>query len=56
MNNKLIQKNEKLYYLDLRTCQCENGAQRIIHLQMVVNQSPYNFINTTRVTESYIPT
>ena len=41
---------------DPRTNQCELDAQRIIHLQNIANQLPYAFIDTKKVTKSYVPT
>ena len=43
-------------HLDPRTNQCELEVQRIIHLQNLANQLPDAFIDTKKVTKSYIPT
>ena len=43
-------------YLDPRTNQCELEVQRIIQLQNLANQLPDAFINTKKVTKSYILT
>ena len=58
------QKNEKefswrekdLTHLDLRTSECENEVQRIIHLQEIANRLPDPFNDATNVTKSHIPT
>ena len=42
-------------YLDPRTNQCELKVQKIIHLQNLSNQLPNVFIDTKKVTKSYIP-
>ena len=44
-----------LTYLNLRTNQCKLKVQRIIHLQNLANQLPNAFIDTKKVTKSYIP-
>ena len=41
-------------HLDPRTTQCELEVQRIIHLQNLANQLPDAFIDTKKVTKSYI--
>ena len=41
-------------HLDSRTNQCELEVQKIIHLQNLANQLPDTFINTKKVTKSYI--
>ena len=43
-------------HLDPCTNQCELELQRIIHLQNLANQLPDTFIDTKKVTKSYIPT
>ena len=43
-------------HLDSRTNQCELEVQKIIHLQNLANQLPDAFIDTKKVTKSYIPT
>ena len=43
-----------LTHLDPRTNQCELEVQRIIHLQNLTNQLPDAFIDTKKVTKSYI--
>ena len=43
-------------YLDSHTNQCELEVQMIIHLQNLANQLPDAFIDTKRVTKSYIST
>ena len=43
-------------HLDLRTNQCELEVQRIIHLKSLANQLPDAFIDTKKVTKSYILT
>ena len=45
-----------LTHLDPRTNQCELEVQRIIHLQNLANKLPNAFIDTKKVTKSYIPT
>ena len=42
-------------HFDHRTNQCELEVQRIIHLQKLVSQLPYAFIDTKKVTKSHIP-
>ena len=42
-------------HLDPYTKQCELEVQRIIHLQNLANQLPNAFIDTKKVTKSYIP-
>ena len=42
-------------HLDSHTNQCELEVQRIIHLQNLANQLPNAFIDTKKVTKSYIP-
>ena len=42
-------------HLDPHTKQCELEVQKIVHLQVIANQLPDAFINTKRVTKSYIP-
>ena len=44
----------KMSHFDHRTNQCELGVQRIIYLQNIVNQLPYTFIDTKKVTKSHI--
>ena len=41
-------------HLDPHTNQCELEVQRIIHLQNLANQLPDAFIDTKKVTKSYI--
>ena len=41
-------------YLDPHTNQCELEVQRIIHLQNLANQLQNAFIDTKKVTKSYI--
>ena len=41
-------------HLDSRTNQCELEVQRIIHFQNLANQLPNAFIDTKKVTKSYI--
>ena len=41
-------------HFDPRTNQCELEVQRIIHLQNLVNQLPYAFIDTKKVSKSHI--
>ena len=43
-------------HFDSHTNQCELEIQRIIHLQNIANQLPYDFIDTKKVTKSRIPT
>ena len=43
-------------HLDLRTAQCDKEVQRITHLQKIASQLPDEFIDTAKVTKSYIPT
>ena len=43
-------------YFDHRTNQGELELQRIIHLQNLANQLPYDFIDTKKMTKSHIPT
>ena len=43
-------------HLDPCTNQCELEAQRIIHLKNLANQLPDTFIDTKKVTKSYIQT
>ena len=43
-------------HLDPCTSQCELEVQMIIHLQNLANQLPNAFIDTKKVTKSYIPT
>ena len=45
-----------LTHLDPRTNQCELEVQRIIHLQNLANQLQDAFIETKKVTKSYILT
>ena len=42
-------------HLDSRTNQCEQEVQRIIHLKNLANQLLDEFIDTKKVTKSYIP-
>ena len=42
-------------HLNHRTSQCELEVQRIIHLQNLANPLPDAFIDTKKVTKSYIP-
>ena len=44
-----------LTHLDPHTNQCELEVQRIIHLQNLANQLQDAFIDTKKVTKSYIP-
>ena len=44
-----------LTHFDPYTNQCELEVQRIIHLQNLPNQLPNAFIDTKKVTKSYIP-
>ena len=48
-------KTSTMTHLDPRTNQCELEIQRIIHLQNLANQLPDAFIDTKKVTKSYIP-
>ena len=43
-----------MYHFDHRTNQCELEVQRIIHLQNLANQLLDAFIDTKKVTKSYI--
>ena len=43
-------------HFDPCTNQCELDVQRIIHLQNLANQLPDAFIDTKKVTNSYITT
>ena len=43
-------------HLDPHTNQCELEVQMIIHLQNLANQLPDAFIDTKKVTKSYIST
>ena len=43
-----------LTHLDPHTNQCELEVQRIIHLQNLAHQLPDAFIDTKKVTKSYI--
>ena len=49
-------KTSTMTHLDPRTNQCELEVQRIIHLKNLANQLPDAFIDTKKVTNSYIPT
>ena len=49
-------KASTMTHLDPHTNQCELEVQRIIHLQNLANQLPNAFIDTKKVTKSYIPT
>ena len=49
-------KASTMTHLDPRTNQCELEVQRIIHLQNLANQLPDAFIDTKKVTKSYILT
>ena len=51
---EIIQNALTLTHLDSRTNQCELEVQKIIHLQNLANQLPDTFINTKKVTKSYI--
>ena len=52
---KVFSWNEKnLSQLDLRTSECENEVQRIIHLQAIANRLPDAFNDATKVTKSHI--
>ena len=42
-------------HLDPRTAQCDKEVQRITHLQKIASQLPDAFIDTAKVTKSYIP-
>ena len=42
-------------HFDPRTNQCELEVQRIINLENLANQLPYNFVDTKKVTKSHIP-
>ena len=44
-----------LTHFDPHTNQCELEVQRIIHLQNLANQLQDAFIDTKKVTKSYIP-
>ncbi|KAL6576893.1 hypothetical protein OROMI_011169 [Orobanche minor] len=44
-----------LSHLDPRTNQSEVEVQKIIHLQNIAGQMPDAFVDTTRITKSYIP-
>ena len=44
-----------LSHLDPRTKQSELEVQKIIHLQVLANQLPNAFIDSTKVTKSHIP-
>ena len=44
-----------LTHLDPHTNQCELKVQRVIHLQNLENQLQDAFIDTKKVTKSYIP-
>ena len=48
-------KTSTMTHLDPYTNQCELEVQRIIHLQNLANQLPNAFIDTKKVTKSYIP-
>ena len=53
---KVFSWNEKiLSQFDLRTPECENEVQRIIHLQAIANRLPDAFNDATKVTKSHIP-
>ena len=41
-------------HFDQHTNQCELKVQRIIHLQNLANQLPFDFIDTKKVTKSHI--
>ena len=45
-----------LNHLNPRTNQCELEIQRVIHLKNLANQLPDTFIDTKKVTKSYIQT
>ena len=47
-------KASTMTHLDPRTSQCELKIQRIIHLQNLANHLPNAFIDTKKVTKSYI--
>ena len=53
---KVFSWNEKnLSQFDLRTPECENEVQRIIHLQAIANRLPDAFNDATKVMKSHIP-
>ena len=42
-------------YFDPRTKECELNVQKIIHLQILVNQLPDAFTDSKKVTKSHVP-
>ena len=52
---EIIWNVSSLYHFDPRTNQSEQEVQKIIHLQQIANQLPDAFVDTKRVTKSYIP-
>ena len=54
--SKIIQNALTLTHLDPHTNQCELEVQMITHLQNLANQLQDTFIDTKKVTKSYIPT
>ena len=53
---EIIWKASFMPHLDPRTGQCDKEVHRITHLQKIVSQLPDAFIDTAKVTKSYIPT
>ena len=53
--HKITWNASTLSHLDQRTNQCELEVQMIIHLQNLTNQLPDSFVDTKKVTKSYIP-
>nr|GEV61198.1 putative copia-like polyprotein [Tanacetum cinerariifolium] len=55
MGSEISWNELSLSHLDPRTKECEQEAQRIIHLQGLANQLPDVFIDLKRITKSHIP-
>ena len=53
---EIIFNASSMSHLDPRTTQCDKEVQRITHLQKIVSQLLDVFIDTAKVTKSYIPT
>ena len=52
--HEIIWNASSMSHLDPHTAQCDKEVQRIIYLQKIASQLPEAFIDTTKVTKSYI--
>ena len=53
---EIIWNASSMSHLNARTAQCDKEVQRITHLHKIASQLPDAFIDTAKVTKSYIPT